>query len=179
MTKAPIFPRHILAYMSLRTISGFYCLQYFHSQDILELAFLQIEHHDTSEALLEIMIQEDCTCAEMYISFRDFLQEVNIHIPSQLEAFLIVAQYYAQNILNETVSPLDGARKIWFEICNEVENPSEILTGFRTLASEIEDTPMFSEHNSLGNPKFKDLEEEIRVLAKNLLEIEPPDLLSD
>ena len=179
MTTAPIFPRHILADMSLRTLSGFYCLQYFHPEDIIELAFLQIEHHDTSQALLKIMIQEDYTCAELYNSFRDFLQEVNIHIPSQLEAFLIVAQYYAQNILNETVSPLDGARKIWFEICNEVENPSDILTGFRTLACEIEDSPLFLEHKSWGNPKFKDLEEEIRALAKNLLVIEPPDLLCD
>ena len=153
MTTTSIFPKHTLADMNLRTISGFYCLQYFNSQDILEIALIQIEHYDTSEVLLEIMINENHSYEEIYTSFGHFLQEINIQIPSQLDALLFIAQYYAQNILDNTLSPLDGARKIWFEICNEIENPSELLLDFRTIASEIEDLPIISAKVSSENPK--------------------------
>ena len=50
-----------------------------------------------------------------------------------------MAQYYVQNILDNTLSPLVGARKMWFEICNEIEIRSERLFDSRTISSEIED----------------------------------------
>ena len=124
--------------------------------------------------LLELILEDAPSYEERCSAFGRFLQEKSIALPAHLEALLVVAQYYARCIVTQKFSPHEGARKIWFEICNELEEPSELLRCFVSAASELEDLPVLerSRHSII-----EQLEAEIRAYAQQLLSVQEPEEL--
>ena len=170
MTDSLGFSEECLSHMDLETIVAFFRLSYFDSQDLQQLTLMLLERHETSECLLELLVEEGYRYEEKRSVFEGFLQEQSIRLPCVQEAMLVVAQYYAQGIINNECTPHQGARKIWFEVCSNLSDPSELLLSFVTAASEIEDLPNVSP----DDPIIKQLEDEIRIYAQQLRLIQNP-----
>ena len=72
--------------------------------------------------------------------FDHALAELNVTIPSKRKAVKRVALAVMMSILDGTVTPYDGARRIWL-LCRLLEDPLPELDPFIYAASEWEDRP--------------------------------------
>lgn len=93
--------------------------------------------------------------------FEKVLVELGITLPSRAEAGLLVAREHAAAILAGTVTPYEGARRIWREIQLEVEDLGHKLDPFVYWASEWGDA------DDLARREF--CETAIREAAQDLL----------
>ena len=66
------------------------------------------------------------------------VQEIGLIVPTPAEAGLCVARAIAGEVLTGAVTPYEGAKRIWDEICTRFPDIAE-LTPFIGLASEYED----------------------------------------
>ena len=75
------------------------------------------------------------------------LRELGIPLPSRPAAQLWVARYYARRISERTISPYEGARRIWMDVANDAiptgtsSTVWDRLSIFVGLASQWEDDP--------------------------------------
>lgn len=81
-------------------------------------------------------------------AIKEVFKELGIDLPTHEEAGFLLAKYYASKIIDGSLSPYEGARKIWMEVEVNEENKYEFepLRVFAGLASEYED---FSEEDRL------------------------------
>lgn len=66
------------------------------------------------------------------------LRELGLPPTTDAEAARVVARSHAAQIVDETLSPYEGAKAIWDECC-DLEAPGSALDAFKSLASEHED----------------------------------------
>jgi hypothetical protein len=73
------------------------------------------------------------------------LRELGIAFPSRASAQLVVARHYARRIVERTMTPYEGARRIWMDAANDAfphEAKNDVwdqLSVFVGLASQWED----------------------------------------
>lgn len=98
------------------------------------------------------------------------LQEIGVTIPSHVEAGKIVAAHLARDVVSGKISPYQGARRIWWDVYNEIEELQELVV-FVGLASQFED---YEESARTGDSRYVELiseiEKEIVLEAKSLSE---------
>ena len=83
---------------------------------------------------------------------------------------MVLARQYPQQIIEGSISPYEGARKIWREVANELETPSQLLLNFVGAASELEDLPERTLQDGHARTKYKaDLEATIVSSAREVL----------
>src|SRR4030095_9517252 len=98
-------------------------------------------------------------CADL---FERIQRELEIPLLSQDVAALELARCYAEQILDGTLTPAQGAEHIWWDIANDFMTDEHVwpaLRGFVGLASEYRDHP----------EAHADLEQQIRDEAQELL----------
>lgn len=72
MTEVACLSEEALAQMELRTVVGFYRLGYFNSEELLKLALIYIDHDETSEMLLELILEDAPSYEERCSAFGRF-----------------------------------------------------------------------------------------------------------
>ena len=106
--------------------------------------------------------------------FEKVLSELHFVLPKKEEALSLLARHYAQQIIDGVVSPYDGARKIWWQVSNELERSDPLLLSFVGAASEIEELPERTEQDGCDRQKYaRELEEMIVASARQLLKEVP------
>ena len=94
--------------------------------------------------------------------FQRVCRELGIRIPTPDQARWSLAYEWAEAIVTGELSPVVGARRIWWEAWEHLGRPN-VLTPFVTFASESEDDP---DHQS-------EYEDDIRLEAVRLLAQHP------
>jgi hypothetical protein len=106
--------------------------------------------------------------------FESALSELHFSPPKKEEALRFLARHFARQIVDGVISPYEGARKIWWQVSNEVEARDPLLLSFVGAASEIEDLPERTEQDGYDRKKYaQELEEMIVASARELLKEEP------
>jgi hypothetical protein len=109
------------------------------SEEALAVSSAALDAGVYSESL-GLLAYEEPIWSQVGPLFERALSELGIPIPSRQEASLILAREHARRIVAGEVAPYEGARRIWWEIANELgADPS--LRMFVGLASEWEDAP--------------------------------------
>jgi hypothetical protein len=67
-------------------------------------------------------------------------QELGIETPSNVDARRQLARHWASQILDGSLSPRDGAGRIWWKAANPLNKPDDLIV-FVGLASEWDDYP--------------------------------------
>ncbi len=165
MTPKPTFQENI----------AFYVLGMLSSQQLVDCAFAAVEGGLESKSLVLLAGESNPTIAEVGPLFESSLRELKILKPSKADSQLVAAHYYAKAIVDGQLTPYEGARKIWWDISNNIENPSGLLLSFVGLASEIEDLPKRYENDSYDpTPVIEGYKQDIIRAATELLKIDAP-----
>ncbi|MEH0018639.1 MAG: hypothetical protein V6Z89_03250 [Desulfobacter sp.] len=127
--------------MDIQQAAAFYRLNQLTSKDLSELACSYIQAGIESESLVLLAGTINPIMSEVGNLFEKSLSELGYKLPPTNEALFSVAKYYAKQIIDEEVTPYQGAKNIWWHVTNLLENPSKLLLYFVGAASEIEDLP--------------------------------------
>ena len=102
--------------------------------------------------------------------FEKVLAELEVAAPNKEEALMFLDRHYAQQIVEGTVSPYEGAQKIWWQVTNAFKKPSQLLLTFVGAASELEDLPERTLQDGYDRNKYaSELESTIVSSARELL----------
>lgn len=102
--------------------------------------------------------------------FKRALAELSIVPPKKDDALWFLARYHSTRIVDGVVTPYEGARRIWWEVSNELETPSQLLLSFVGAASELEDLPERTAQYGHDRKKCaRELEEGIIESAREVL----------
>jgi hypothetical protein len=127
-----------------------------------------------SAALRELAGISSPEMSEVGPLFEKAASQLQMTIPEKEEALAFLARHYAQQIVDGALSPYDGARRIWWQVSNELDAPSQLLLSFVGAASEIEDLPERSLQDGYDRKKYAgELEAMIIASARELLKTEP------
>ena len=105
--------------------------------------------------------------------FERSLAELELRAPGKEEALHRLARYYAERIINGTMSPHEGAGMIWWEVTNQLDTPSPLFLSFVGAASELDEIPDILEDGADRREYVRELETSIVANARKLLEEEP------
>jgi hypothetical protein len=108
-------------------------------EEIPGIAIAALEEGIENDEFLELAGIDRTTVADVKHVFFDAISKLGIQIPDVREATLCLAKELSEKIIAGSISPYEGARKIWWELSN-VEGADERLKIFVGLASEVEDT---------------------------------------
>jgi len=104
--------------------------------------------------------------------FERALSELEIAVPTKHEALMSLARHHARQIVDGTVSPYDGARKIWWEVSSALDKPNTLLLTFVGAASELEELPDRTLQDGYDRRKYaSELEDTIVSSAREVLNI--------
>jgi len=146
--------------MDLRTAEYHWMLNLLRPEDLPEIATEALANDVESESLLKLACSYPTDYPEDLIRlFKKVLSEVGLGTMSEVDAVRSYAREISTAILDATLSPLEGARRIWHATRRaKIENFHE-MDEFIYSASEMED-----------RPEDKDFfENAIRELAKGWL----------
>ena len=96
------------------------------------------EGHD-GPALRSLADTIGTTLREQSIEFEKALAELKAPQPSRTAAAMFLARDYAARILDGSLGPYEGAKKIWVELSGEVRPNDHSLDPFIYWADEYED----------------------------------------
>jgi hypothetical protein len=108
-------------------------------QEIVDWIEVEIIAGVNTDFLDELLITSD---ADFKSQIGTVLKALKVEKPSQKSLTIMAAKFTAEKIISGKLSPYDGAKKIWFEIENDLEDQveeSNELSIFAGLASEYED----------------------------------------
>jgi hypothetical protein len=135
--------------VTLREAAAFNVLGLLTSEDIPSVAVRALEQGYDSPALQQLAAESTAPASNITPLFARALSELSVSSPERNAARLIVARFYARRILDGTLSPYEGACKIWLGPANDALQESEPeqvsswlkLRFFIGLASEYEVDP--------------------------------------
>ena len=127
--------------LSTRDATAFYRLGLFTGGDLVTYAQSALQRGVRSDALSVLAGELHPDMDVVGPLFARTLDQLCISNPTKIGAQLTVAHFYAKAIREGHLTPYDGARKIWWDISNELDSPAPILLTFEGAASEIEDLP--------------------------------------
>jgi hypothetical protein len=132
------------------------------SNELPDFATQALESGLDTPALRQLAGELQPTMRDARPIFKKALAQLGITLPSRPDAGLIIARHYAKEISDGTLSPYEGARRIWREIQLEVKDLKPRLDPFVYWASEWGDA---------DDPARREFcENAIRTAAKDLLD---------
>ena len=157
--------------MKLKDSLAFYKLKLIRSEQLPELATQALEDGLDTPSLRLLAGEFNPVMSEVGPLYENVLKELNLELPSQQEAYYAIAKYYSKQIVNSELSPYDGAKKIWWEVCMYEDCPEEFIT-FIGAASEIEELPSrYPNEPAIFEKYIKEYEKDIIELANKLVNI--------
>lgn len=155
----------------LRLTQARFLLDRLHPELLIEFARQALEDDLDSPSLRALAGELERTKAATYPLFEHALAELGLDPFDTSEARQVLAQPWAEKILEGTVSPFDGAKAIWQECCADPVSHWERVGEFRSLASEHEDF-RFAQEDGSGryDDQLRRCEEEIVRQARLLLQ---------
>lgn len=172
--------KKMISILGITEAAAFYILNLLSSEDLVTYACKAIEQGVNSDALSILAGELHPEMNVVGPLFERTLVELHISRPTKLIAQLTIAQFYAKAIKSGNMTPFDGARKIWWDISNEIDNPAPILLAFVGAASEIEDLPeRYAGDKYDPTPHIEEYKKQIIESATKLLEIKDPSQLLD
>lgn len=161
--------------LTIEEAASFYALNLCTGQDLVDFACRALERGTVSDSFNILAGEVNPTMSVIGPLFEKGLSELRITKPNKLQAQLNIAHFYAKAIKDGRLTPYQGACKIWWEISNDIENPSALLLSFVGAASEIEDLPERYENDSYDpTPNIEEHKKAIIRAADALLKIEDP-----
>ena len=110
------------------------------------------------------------TMSEAGPLFEKALSELKLSPPLKEAALTYLARHYAQQIIDGTITPYEGASRIWWEVSNAMDEPSQLMLSFVGAASELEDLPDRTVQDGLDRKQYSvELEASIIASARELL----------
>lgn len=165
----------MIAGLKLEEMVSFYVLKFCTGQSLVDFACKTLENETKSEVLVTLAGEINPVMAVVGPLFERAIEELGVAKPTKLQAQLIVAHFYARSIKNGSLTPYEGACKIWWDISNEIENPADILLAFVGAASEIEDLPERYKNGSYDpTSNIEEYKKRIFEAADKLLNIKDP-----
>jgi len=155
----------MLIEMDLPDAAAFWQLELLASEDLPLIAANALERGSDSPSLRILAGEAEKVASTVGPLFLRALHELGIPLPAPASAQMTVARFYARKILDGSLSPYEGAYRIWCDVANEAyptEKENEVWNRLRVfvgIASECEDNPRFQ----------KEYEDQIVQEAKNLL----------
>lgn len=131
-------------------------------EEIPGIAIAALEEGIENDEILELAGMDRPTITDVKQIFFDAISKLGIQIPDVREAILCVAKELSEKIIAGSISPYEGARKIWWELSN-IDGADERLKIFAGLASEIEDT----QNENFRMDYEKQILEEAELLIKS------------
>lgn len=123
--------------MSFITALSEYILAPWLAEDLPRIAIEALEEGFDSPSLRMLAASEGCDSDTLRQLLAKAMNELGITI-SRTDAALNLARAIAREVLDGTLTPYEGARRIWWRVYNEVEQLGQLAV-FVGLASEIED----------------------------------------
>ena len=121
------------------TVYAMYLLRLIELNVVRESAEALIRAGSELPTVVDLMnLSDEVTREEVLRLLEAVLSESRLPIPDPVEARRIVARQYASQIVDGTIAPYDGARKIWWELWTDCRELVELAV-FAGLASEYED----------------------------------------
>jgi hypothetical protein len=153
-----------LGELNLEQAAAFRALGLLPSWALPSIAVRALEHGSDSPGLRLLAGETEPIESTVGPIFARALAELAVSIPDARTALMFVARYYAEKIVDGSISPYKGAAAIWRQVTNHssAQGNSELwdsLGVFVGLASEHEDYP----------PARAELDEEIVREAQELL----------
>lgn len=124
-------------------------LDLINSEKISELAFALLANGYDSPALRSLAAEFNPIASDWKPVFNKFMAELETQIPTRFEASRIVAQQIAKMILENEITPKEGAQTIW-DTFHLVDGFASEITIFEELAWALDEGPFpkpFSELN--------------------------------
>ena len=109
------------------------------SEEAIAAASQALDAGTYSESLGQLIGQEP-VWSEVGPVFEKALEELSVSVPSRTSALSIIARDFARRISAGSLTPYEGARRIWWDVANEPDADRSLLV-FVGLASEWEDVP--------------------------------------
>ena len=154
--------------MNIKEITAFYKMNYLSGRELVDYSAKLVKDGYNSTSLYALAGEIDYNIDNIKPVFEKAMDELGVKIPQEMDAYLIIAQYYAQKIIDKKISPYEGAKQIWRKVSDEIENASELILFFEGAASEIED---LTENSSNTNKYIKAYEKDIINASKKLVKI--------
>ena len=110
------------------------------ADDLPGVAWQALDEGYDSPALRQLAGAMGCDVQENRAIFLKALDELELTLPEPTEAALAFAKAFASEILAGTISPYEGAKRIWLDVYNRFPEMTELRV-FVGLASEFEDDP--------------------------------------
>ncbi len=135
--------------MTLRETAAFWMLELIGAERLPEVAAAVLAQGLDCLALRELAGESTPGAYEAGRLLNRVLDELSITVPDRNAARLIVARYYAKQIVDGSLTPYEGARRIWWGPANDAlqeKEPEQVsswlkLRHFIGFASEYEDDP--------------------------------------
>jgi hypothetical protein len=115
-----------------------YVLGVFPVNDLPAVAMKALDAGFDSPSLPQLAGSQGADSDDIKRLFHKILSELDIKMPSQVEAGLSMACDIARDILKGAITPYEGAKQIWWDIYTRFPQLTE-LRGFVGFASEYED----------------------------------------
>lgn len=126
--------------MKIEEASALFCLGKLSKKQITEVARTEFKVWPKSPALKRLASLPNVSSEKAIELFGKAMIELKIKgFKNKRAAGIWLASNIAQKIIEGSIDPYEGARKIWTEIWLESGNPKE-LSGFVSLADDYEDT---------------------------------------
>jgi hypothetical protein len=157
--------------METKLAAALWSLNDLGSEQLPGIACGWLENGISSPTLKILAGESQPIMSEVEPMFERVLQELNIDIPTQREATILLSKIIAQEIVDGKKSPYTGAREIWMLSTDcEAANVPLIFAG---LASEHEDFHDFQNEKYYGKEHcqqvIRDIEHRIIDEARKLL----------
>lgn len=122
----------------LRATAAEYCLDLIGPDIVIARAAALISSMPSSASLIELAAAEPHR-EDVANGLRATLEEQGSHMPGRAESGVLVTLEICQMIIDERMTPIAGARMIWWKVAGLVPELAQDLRLFVGLASEWED----------------------------------------
>ena len=147
----------------LQVAAAKYVINQLPSEEIPEIAIAVLESGIENEEIIELAGMDNPTASNSKHVFINAISKLGIQITDIREATICLAKEISEEIIAGSISPYEGARKIWWEL-SIIEGAAENLKIFAGLASEIEDTQI----DDVRTDYERQIKEEANSLIKSL-----------
>lgn len=123
----------------IKIVTSNYVLNLLPGEEMPDFAIAMLEENIENEELIELAGLNKPTLLDARKLFLKAIDKLEIKLPDVREATIFLAKEIAEKITTGTISPYEGARKIWWDLAN-IEGAYKGLEIFVGLASEYEDS---------------------------------------
>jgi len=134
--------------MEIHDYANVFVLSMLSTDDMLKIVMCAIESGFDTPSLWQLAGLENPDAETVKRLFSKIFDELGIPLPSPPEAGRSMARRIAQDVINNTITPYEGAKRVWQDIYTRFPELDE-LRGLVGFASEYEDDINHQEEYSL------------------------------